>query len=175
MKVFLRALASALTVLVPASLAWAQLSTAQLSGRITDESGATLPGVTVTVTQTDTGLMRTAVTNDTGTYVLPNLPTGPYRLEAALQGFRTFVQTGIVLQVAATPVVIATALAGPQGAHEMFGMIVKMTAAAGKRATSSFAEMGRMSGRAGTAKKMARASVKKAARRVGTYIAFSCR
>ena len=101
---FLRTLAGALTVLLSASIAWAQLSTAQLSGRITDESGATLPGVTVTVTQTDTGLTRSVVTNDNGTYVLPNLPTGPYRLEAALQGFRTFVQTGIVLQVAATPV-----------------------------------------------------------------------
>ena len=38
-------------------------------------------------------------------YVLPNLPTGPYRLEAMLQGFRTFSQTGIVLQVAATPAI----------------------------------------------------------------------
>ena len=98
--------AVAVTVLLlPASAVWAQLSTAQLSGRITDESGATLPGVTVAVTQTDTGLTRTAVTSEAGTYVLPNLPTGPYRLEAALQGFRTVVQTGIVLQVAATPVV----------------------------------------------------------------------
>src|SRR4029079_13202240 len=97
--------AVAVTVLLlPASAVWAQLSTAQLSGRITDESGATLPGVTVAVTQTDTGLTRTAVTSEAGTYVLPNLPTGPYRLEAALQGFRTVVQTGIVLQVAATPV-----------------------------------------------------------------------
>jgi hypothetical protein len=39
------------------------------------------------------------VTNETGSYALPNLPLGPYRLEATLPGFRTFVQTGIVLQV----------------------------------------------------------------------------
>jgi len=84
---------------------WAQLSTAQLSGRVTDESGAVLPGVTVTVTQTDTGLTRTVTTDGTGTYVLPNLPTGPYRLEVALQGFRTYQQTGIVLQVAAAPAI----------------------------------------------------------------------
>jgi hypothetical protein len=88
--------------------ALAQLSTAQLSGRITDESGAVLPGVTVTVVQTDTGQTRTAVTDESGTYVLPNLPTGPYRLEAMLQGFRTYVQTGIVLQVAATPAINVT-------------------------------------------------------------------
>ena len=39
------------------------------------------------------------VTNEAGAYVLPNLLLGPYKLEAALPGFRTFVQTGIVLQV----------------------------------------------------------------------------
>src|SRR5438093_8363025 len=98
-----RALAGALTLVLTTAPAWAQLSTAQLSGRVTDESGAVLPGVTVTVTQTETGLARTVVTNENGTYVLPNLPTGPYRLEAMLQGFRTYSQTGIVLQVAATP------------------------------------------------------------------------
>ena len=78
-------------------------ATAQLSGRVTDGSGAVLPGVTVTVTRTDTGLARTAVTDNSGTYVLPNLSLGPYRLEATLSGFRTYAQTGIVLQVGATP------------------------------------------------------------------------
>ena len=89
-------------LLLPSALL-AQLSTGQISGRVTDESGAVLPGVTVTATQTATGQMRTTVTDAAGTYVLPNLPTGPYRLEAMLQGFRTYVQTGIVLQVAGTP------------------------------------------------------------------------
>jgi Carboxypeptidase regulatory-like domain/TonB dependent receptor-like, beta-barrel len=93
----------AISVLLSGAVAWAQLSTAQLSGRVADESGAVLPGVTVTVTQTDTGLTRSVVTDENGAYVLPNLPTGPYRLEAMLQGFRTYSQTGIVLQVAATP------------------------------------------------------------------------
>ncbi|MGH9256129.1 MAG: carboxypeptidase-like regulatory domain-containing protein, partial [Vicinamibacterales bacterium] len=92
-----------LALVLTSATAWAQLSTAQLSGRVTDESGAVLPGVTITATQTDTGLVRSVTTDENGTYVLPNLPTGPYRLEAMLQGFRTFSQTGIVLQVAATP------------------------------------------------------------------------
>src|SRR2546425_1346868 len=83
---------------------WAQ-STAQVSGTVKDQTGAVLPGVDVTATQTDTGLKRSAVTDETGSYVLTNLPVGPYRLEAALPGFRTFVQTGIVLQVGANPVV----------------------------------------------------------------------
>ncbi len=87
--------------------AWAQLSTAELNGRVTDSSGAVLPGVTVTATQTATGLVRTAVTDENGAYLISNLPTGPYRLEVALQGFRTYVQTGIVLQVGATPTINA--------------------------------------------------------------------
>src|SRR5262245_27611475 len=86
---------------------WAQVSTAELNGRVTDSSGAVLPGVTVTATQTATGLVRTAVTDENGAYLISNLPTGPYRLEVALQGFRTYVQTGIVLQVGATPTINA--------------------------------------------------------------------
>jgi hypothetical protein len=56
-------------------------ATAQLTGRVTDESSAVLPGVAVTATQTDTGLTRTAFTDAEGAYVITNLPTGPYRLE----------------------------------------------------------------------------------------------
>src|SRR5262245_48486661 len=80
-----------------------QLDTAQINGLVTDGSGGVLPGVTVTATRTDTGATRTVVTDDSGAYVLPNLPTGPYRLEAMLSGFRAYAQTGIVLQVASAP------------------------------------------------------------------------
>ena len=83
---------------------WAQ-ATAQITGTVKDQSGAVLPGVEISATQTDTGLARNAVTNETGSFVLPNLPTGPYRLEAALPGFRTYVQTGIVLQVNSNPAI----------------------------------------------------------------------
>jgi hypothetical protein len=47
------------------------------------------------------------VTDESGNYLISNLPTGPYRLEVALQGFKTYVQTGIVLQVGATPTINA--------------------------------------------------------------------
>ena len=94
----------ALLLLLWSTSAWAQ-ATAELNGRVTDESNAVLPGVTVTATQTDTGLTRTVVTDGTGTYSMPNLAPGPYRLEATLQGFRTYVQTGIVLQVGAAPTI----------------------------------------------------------------------
>src|SRR5215469_1492227 len=85
---------------------WAQ-GTAQISGTAKDQSGAVLPGVEITATQADTGIARSTVSNETGSYVLPNLPVGPYKLEAALPGFRTYVQTGIVLQVNGTPVINA--------------------------------------------------------------------
>src|SRR3954462_10748400 len=78
--------------------AWAQ-ATGQSSGNVRDQSGAVLPGVEVTATQTSTGVTRTTITNETGAYLMPNVVVGPYKLEAALPGFRTFVQTGIVLQV----------------------------------------------------------------------------
>src|SRR5438105_2062050 len=90
---------------------WAQ-ATAQISGSVKDQSGAVLPGVEITATQTDTGITRTTVTNETGSYALPNLALGPYRLEAALPGFRTFVQTGIVLQVNSSPVINAVMQVG---------------------------------------------------------------
>src|SRR5436190_207390 len=96
---------TAAVFLLTSSLAFAQLSSAQLSGRVTDESGAVLPGVTATATQADTGFVRNTVTDASGTYILSNLVPGPYRLEVTLSGFRTYVQTGIVLQVAASPVI----------------------------------------------------------------------
>src|SRR3989442_10210316 len=81
---------------------WAQ-STAQISGSVKDQSGAVLPGVEVTATQTATGAKRNAITDETGSYILQNLPIGPYTIEAALPGFKTYVQSGIVLQVGTTP------------------------------------------------------------------------
>ena len=83
---------------------WAQ-ATAQISGAAQDPSGAVLPGVEVIATQTETGISRTMVTNETGYYVLSNLPLGSYKLEASLPGFRRFVQTGIVLQVSSNPTI----------------------------------------------------------------------
>jgi len=90
-------------LIAPAAI-WAQ-ATAQISGTVRDASGAVLPGVQVTAAQTETGISRMTVTNETGFYVLPSLPLGPYRLEAALMGFRTFAQSGIVLRVGSSPVI----------------------------------------------------------------------
>src|SRR5438046_456773 len=101
-RVYIPLLLAFFIVLMASGNVWAQ-ATAQISGAVQDQSGAVLPGVEVTATQTETGVRRTTVTNETGNYVLPNLPLGSYRLETALPGFRTFVQTGIVLQVNSNP------------------------------------------------------------------------
>ena len=89
---------------VECGLTWAQ-ATAQISGSAKDQTGAVLPGVEVTATQTETGTVRNTITNESGSYVLPNLTIGPYKLEATLPGFRTFAQTGIVLQVNSSPTI----------------------------------------------------------------------
>ena len=88
------------------------VSTAQISGTVKDQSGAVLPGVEVAVTQTATGAKRTVVTDETGSYILTNLPIGPSMLEATLPGFRPYVQTGIVLQVNSNPVINVTLQVG---------------------------------------------------------------
>ncbi|PYS09559.1 MAG: hypothetical protein DMG15_23435, partial [Acidobacteria bacterium] len=86
----MRSVISRLSTLLLASiifgvLAWAQV-TAQISGTVRDQSGAVLPGVEIAATQTETGIVRKVVTNETGFYVLSNLALGPYRLEATLPG-----------------------------------------------------------------------------------------
>ena len=84
----LREPALALALLLLSTALWAQ-GTAQISGVVKDESGAVLPGVTVTVTQVDTGLIRTVATETNGAYTMPNLPTGPYDSYAATKTSRT--------------------------------------------------------------------------------------
>lgn len=103
----------ALTFVLLSVPAWAQtVAVAQISGVVRDESGAVLPGVEVTATQTDTSQTRTVFTNDNGAYVIPSLPVGPYRLTVSLQGFNTYVQEGIVLQVNTNPAIDATLKVG---------------------------------------------------------------
>ena len=74
----------------------AQVS-ASLSGRVTDQTGAALSGATVTAINLETGIARTAVTNQYGTYELLALPIGKYELRAKKAGFAEEVRTGILL------------------------------------------------------------------------------
>ena len=75
----------------------------QISGTVSDPSGAVIPDVEVTVTHIDTGLKRTATSDARGLFLIPNLPLGPYNLQASKAGFQTFVRPGVVLQVGTNP------------------------------------------------------------------------
>ncbi len=66
-----------------------------VTGTVTDDSGASIPGATVSVTNENTGLTLESVSDETGTYTIRNVTAGPYTLRATLQGFKEFVQTGI--------------------------------------------------------------------------------
>src|SRR5688500_1478746 len=81
-----------LTVLVSAAAAnaGAQALYGSLLGNVTDETGAALPGATVSVTQRETNLVRDVVTNETGSYNVPNLLPGTYQIDVKLQGFSTY-------------------------------------------------------------------------------------
>jgi hypothetical protein len=77
---------------------FAQVGAANIGGVVKDESGAVLPGVTVTVTNTATGRAQTLVTGDDGKYRAVQLVPGPYEITAELQGFGTL-KRAIVLVV----------------------------------------------------------------------------
>ena len=87
-------------------------SVSQITGTVRDASGLAVPGAEVTATQTDTGTVRTTATAGDGTYSMPSLPIGPYRVEIKKEGFNTYVQNGVVLQVDTAPAVDATLKVG---------------------------------------------------------------
>ena len=82
------------------SAAFAQITSATITGTIKDETGGLLPGVDVTVSNVQTGLKRSVVTDGNGYFTVPGLAPGTYEARATLQGFATAVQSGIVLEVA---------------------------------------------------------------------------
>ena len=67
----------------------AQTTNATLGGTVSDASRALIPGVTVTATNTQTGIVSKVVTNETGAYQFASLQTGMYKVSAELPGFQT--------------------------------------------------------------------------------------
>ena len=88
-------------LLVPASPSFAQ-TFGQITGQVTDGSGAMLVGTSVTVTNPQTGAVRSAETNSAGSYVFPNLLPGIYNIRVDLQGFQSKVVNSVELQVQQT-------------------------------------------------------------------------
>jgi hypothetical protein len=80
----------------------AQSATGEIQGTIVDQSGAVLPGVTVTIVNTATGASRETSTDVDGLFAVPGLPVGPYEVTAALQGFATQRQPDVRVQVGQT-------------------------------------------------------------------------
>jgi len=78
---------AAVAVLMPASLVYAQVAGATLSGSVTDPSGGVLTEAKISITNTATGIVRTVASDSGGLYVAPNLVPGQYRLTAAATGF----------------------------------------------------------------------------------------
>ncbi|MGA8540718.1 MAG: carboxypeptidase regulatory-like domain-containing protein [Terriglobales bacterium] len=88
------------TVLLCGSWAWGQaVAIAEIEGVVTDPSGAAVQGAHVKATQTSTNFVRATIAGSDGSYVLANLPVGPYMLEVSNSGFKTYAQSGIELEV----------------------------------------------------------------------------
>src|SRR5215813_6943264 len=98
-------------------LVFAQGSTAAISGVTRDTTGALVPGVTVAVKHLESGLTRTAVTNENGGYSVQFLPVGPYELTTDMPGFKQQVRRGIDLSVAQEAVVNLTLEVGNLTEH----------------------------------------------------------
>jgi Carboxypeptidase regulatory-like domain/TonB-dependent Receptor Plug Domain len=90
----------------------AQTVGANLSGTVTDASGAVVPNVSVTITNTETGVTTKAVTNTSGIYTARNLLPGNYRVAFSAAGFRAAVESGLVLTVGAQQVLNETMTVG---------------------------------------------------------------
>src|SRR5262245_895895 len=97
MKSFL--LAALLLSVLFLSNAFAQTTNATLGGTVGDASGGLIPGVTITATNTQTGIVSTVVTNETGAYQFASLQTGIYKVTAELPGFQTQVYNDVNLGV----------------------------------------------------------------------------
>jgi hypothetical protein len=89
------ALATALALLIGVTSTFAQQQTGEVFGRLTDKSGAVLPGATVTVAGPALIQPRITTTSETGSYRVPELPIGAYSVTFELPGFRTTVMQEI--------------------------------------------------------------------------------
>jgi hypothetical protein len=108
----LRLLAIVLLGVFAAGSAFAQGTTGQLSGTVTDDQGGALPGATVTVTNAATGLTRSVTTDGTGSFSLPGLPVGTYDVKADLSGFNARAGKAVVNVSSTTTADFKMAVAG---------------------------------------------------------------
>src|SRR5438105_5576050 len=106
----LRASTATLLIVLLSVCAFAQSQAANgsIEGTVSDVSSGVLPGVTVTIANTDTGTERSVTTNENGFYRALLLPLGRYRVVAELQGFKKFERSGITLEAGETATINVT-------------------------------------------------------------------
>ncbi|HEY6375405.1 MAG TPA: carboxypeptidase-like regulatory domain-containing protein, partial [Edaphobacter sp.] len=113
-KLFLLlALIAALPFCVPQLRLHAQAAgTASVQGSVVDSTGAVLPGATISLVDNSTHVTRTVTSDSSGSYTFPNVPVGNYTLNVIASGFRTYVQTNIVLEVGSSIAINVTMVVG---------------------------------------------------------------
>jgi hypothetical protein len=102
MKASWHHLVLALVLLGFASPSFAQIQTGEISGRVTDNTGAIMPGVTVTLTGDQLAQPQLSTTTATGSYQFPRLPVGTYTVTFELTGFRKVVREGVRVTLGAS-------------------------------------------------------------------------
>ena len=85
-----------------ASLAFGQIGTSTITGRVTDASGAVVPQVAVTLVNTNTNFQFSTVTNSDGLFRIQSLQPGPYRISFEATGFKRLIRENIDLRVGDT-------------------------------------------------------------------------
>jgi hypothetical protein len=96
-KIF--AIAALLSLCLTPYLSGQAAGTANVQGTVSDPTGAMIPNATVTLTNSETHVQRTATSDNGGTYIFPNVPVGKYDVSVTAAGFRSYIQTGVVLEV----------------------------------------------------------------------------
>src|SRR4051794_14809413 len=103
-----RVLAFCFLVIFLVSGTWGQVVTGTLTGAVRDTTGATVPNARVSVTNPATGVSQSTTTTSDGLYNLPYLGPGTYRVEIKAQGFKTFAEDNVQINVSSTQRVEAT-------------------------------------------------------------------
>src|SRR5947209_20080025 len=91
--------AATLLCLSLSAYTFAQTSNATVGGTVSDSTGALIPGVTITATNTATGIVNTVISNEAGAYQFASLQTGTYKISAELGGFQTQTYNNVTLGI----------------------------------------------------------------------------
>ena len=102
MKVRLTAMWAIVALLVGVMPALAQVQTGEITGKVSDDTGAVLPGATVTLTSAALIQPQVATSSEAGSFRFPQIPIGTYSVKFELPGFKTVIREGIVVTIGFT-------------------------------------------------------------------------